>query len=211
MTNTNTTTTTTTNTMVPGAIVLRVDQALTNVKASVIEAYEMETAAKGLVNKSLEAWGDAVSAIAPSPYWMNSKLPGFEEKFFAHHRDRLKTALIDTKRYEAGASLDTLISRTMAAQAQKLCDQVQAGTLKVDRDTLYPKLEEAAKQAPVNVAKATAARRANAKANAPKVKAKPAKKLTPKAELKAKLKELVEFATKHKFADAAAKLKAIKV
>jgi hypothetical protein len=182
---------------------------LTEVKASVIKAYEMETAAKGLVNKSLEAWGDAVSAIAPSPYWMNSKLPGFEEKFFAHHRDRLKTALIDTKRYEAGASLDTLISRTMAAQAQKLCDKVQKGELKVDRDTFYPKLEAAAKQAPVNVAKATAARRANAKASTPK--AKPAKKLTPKAEMKAKLKELVEFATKHKFADAAAKLKAIKV
>jgi hypothetical protein len=199
---------TNTNTTVPGAIVLRVDQALTEVKASVIKAYEMETAAKGLVNKSLEAWGDSVSAIAPSPYWMNKELPGFEEKFFAHHRDRLKTALLDTKRYEAGASLDTLISRTMAAQAQKLCDQVQKGTLKVDRDTLYPKLEKAAKQAPVNVAKATAARRANAKASTPK--AKPAKKLTPKAELKAKIKELVEFATKHKFADVAAKLKAIK-
>ena len=202
-------TTTTTTTTVPGAIVLRVDQALTEVKASVIKAYEMETAAKGLVNKSLEAWGDAVSAIAPSPYWMNSKLPGFEEKFFAHQRDRLKTALIDTKRYEAGASLDTLISRTMAAQAQKLCDKVQAGTLKAD-DNLFVKLEAAAKQAPVNVAKATAARRANAKAAAKPAK-KPVKKLTPKAELKAKLKELVEFATKHKFADAAAKLKAIKV
>ena len=204
---TNTTTTTTT---VQGATVIRVDQALTEVKASVIKAHEMETAAKGLVNKSLEAWGDAVSAIAPSPYWMNKELPGFEEKFFAHHRDRLKTALIDTKRYEAGASLDTLISRTMAAQAQKLCDQVQKGTLKAD-DKLFVKLEKAAKQAPVNVAKATAARRANAKANKPKEKAKPTKKLTPKAELKAKLKELVEFATKHKFADAAAKLKAIKV
>ena len=205
-----TTTTPTTTTTVPGAIVLLVDQALTEVKASVIKAYEMETAAKGLVNKSLEAWGDAVSAIAPSPYWMNSKLPGFEEMFFAHHRVRLKTALIDTKRYEAGATLDTTISRAMAMQAQKLCDQVQAGTLKVDRDTLYPKLEKAAKQAPVNVAKATAARRANAKAAAKPAK-KPAKKLTPKAQLKAKLKELVEFATKHKFADAAAKLKAIKV
>ena len=87
---------------------------------------------------------------------------------------------------------------------------MQAGTLKVDRDTLYPKLEKAAKQAPVNVAKATAARRANAKAAAKPAK-KPAKKLTPKAQLKAKLKELVGFATKHKFADAAAKLKAIKV
>ena len=200
-----------TNTMVPGVTVLRVDQALTNVKASVIEADAMVNAAKGLVNKSLEAWGDAVSAIAPTLYWMNRELPGFEEKFFVHHRDRLKTALIDTKRYEAGATLDTTISRAMAMQAQKLCDQVQAGTLKVDRDTLYPKLEKAAKQAPVNVAKATAKRRADIKANAPKVKAKPAKKLTPKAELKAKLKELVEFATKHKFADAAAKLKAIKV
>ncbi len=205
MTNTNTNTTT-----VQGATVLRVDQALTEVKTAVIEADALEKKAAGMVNKSLEAWGDAVSAIAPSPYWMNKELPGFEEKFFAHHRDRLKTALIDTKRYEAGASLDTLISRTMAAQAQKLCDQVQKGALKAD-DTLFVKLEKAAKNAPVNVAKATAARRANAKASTPKAKAKPAKKLTPKAELKAKLKEVMEFATKHKFASVAAAIKAIKV
>jgi hypothetical protein len=206
MTNTNTNT----NTTVQGATVIRVDQALTEVKAAVIEAAALEKKATGMVNNALSVWGDAVSAIASTPYWMNSKLPGFEEKFFAHHRDRLKTALIDTKRYEPGATLDTTISRACAMAAEKLCDQVQAGTLKAG-DELFAKLEQAAKNSPANVAKATAARRANAKANKPKEKAKPAKKLTPKAELKAKLKEVMEFATKHKFADAAAKLKAIKV